>query len=399
MTAYVIQSVQNTVSGTVSALAGTLPAAVRQGNCVVVVASSHASTNNGTVSSVTLGGAGDNFAQVYAAGGTASAAFLAWWADPSCTGGGSVVTVNWGGVSPLTAGNNRLSMSALEVGGLYPAGPYLLDFASSGSSASTVTAWNSGTILPTSAPAELWIGAVAATGPGTITGPRYPWINLAANGSGTLTLTGYEAAPQPGTAVFSGTFSTASAYNAGVVALRGLPPAAPSLPDYAAGAGPQQGDMNVAATSPLGFFQQRVVFRAAQLGTTTTLPAGLGLTRVTIQYDTVLEDPYQGWNPNTFAWQAPYTGFYEVTSSVSVTGVLDANLFINTLVPAQAGLTAGLIMPAGTGTAGGSFYCYLVGGQDSVSIQGAIVSPGSSVPTVNNPPSTLEITWVASASA
>lgn len=391
MTAYVVQTVQNT--GTTTTLAGTFPAAVRTGNCVVVVASSTGASNNGSVSAVTLAGVADNFTQLYTAGGTTTAAFLAWWADPSCTGGGTVVSVTWGGI----AGNDRTSLTALEVGALFPSPAYLLGSGTQNSSGTAIAAWTSGTLNPVTAAPELWVGAVTATGPGTITGPTYPWINIAPAGSGTLTVPGYVAAPQPGTAWYSGTFSSASAYTAGIVALRGLPAASPSLPSYNAGTGWQQGDMNTVFTSPLGFFQQRTIFRATQTTTTTSFATGTPGAASTIAFDTVLEDPYQGWNTGTFAWLAPLTGWYQVTSTISVgNAAANTTLTMEIISPAQTGGNAGLIMSTTGGAIQGTSYVFLIAGQDSVSVEAFQVG-GSNLSTVNSPPSSVEITWVSAA--
>lgn len=395
MTAYVVQTAQAT--GTITAASGTVSAVlgpVRQGNCLVVVAADGSSGSNGSVSAVRFAGVADNFTQLATSGNTGTPGLIAWWADPSCAGssGNGTVSAVWGGVS----GTAPASLSVLEVGGLMPSASYLLDVAAQGTSLSVTASWNSGTITTGYAP-EMWVGAVASGA--TPTGPAYPWINLPVQNPGFIdTLVGYQLAPNaPGTAIYSGTFASTSAYNAGVLALIGLPQAIPTLPAYIAGFGPQQGDMNTVYTSPLGFLQQRVIFRAAQLSTTTTLPSGLPGAATTIHFDTVYEDPYQGWNPSTFAWQAPYTGWYQVAAGIEVgTAPLNAILQVQVTAPGnQIYSLSELIMPTTGGNAQGTSYIFLVGGQDTVSIQGLVYS-GSNVSTATTNAATwLSIVWAA----
>ena len=78
---------------------------------------------------------------------------------------------------------------------------------------------------------------------------------------------------------------------------------APSVPSFLAGFGPQQSDMQSLWVSPAAFFQQKVVFRATQATTATTLPSAG--TTTAIAYDNIIEDPYSGWDATNKNWAAP----------------------------------------------------------------------------------------------
>lgn len=398
MTGYIVQSAQSI--GTSAANAGgtvTLPAATRAGNTLVTVAMIANATTNGSVSAVTLGGSADNFGLAFAA--PALNANLYWWLDPLCAGGQTAVaaTVAAGSGAQIT------SLSVLEVGGMIPIP------ANRGLDVGTVTVagtnsvFNSGTTAQTGWPTELWVGAVAASGLPTITGSGYPWVTLAPQGTTVSglsreTMVGYEVRPTEGNASFSGTMST-SLFSAGVATFPALV-SAPSLPDYMAGFGPQQGDMNTLVTSPLSFCQERVVFRAAQLTTTTTLASGPGTASSIVGYDTVFEDPYQGWNAAGHYWVMPFTGVYQATFTVSV-GTCPADTILNAgglpLDPVHninSGLPdAGLVMPSTGGIIQGAQYYVGAAGVGTIGIR-AVVLSSSNVTTSNSPGSTLEIHWV-----
>ena len=61
---------------------------------------------------------------------------------------------------------------------------------------------------------------------------------------------------------------------------------APSVPSFLAGFGPQQSDMQSLWVNPAAFFQQKVVFRATQTTTATTLPS-MAVTRWSRTSDSV----------------------------------------------------------------------------------------------------------------
>lgn len=384
MAGYVVQSAQGTATASPGTV--TLAGATRAGNTLIAMASvRNAGSSNGTLSTVTLGGAADNFAQAASFGSGTGPAQLYWWLDPLCAGGGTtVIFTTTGG-----AGAEALTMSVLEVGGMIPipAGAGAVDASSGSVTAAGSAIWNSGTVL-SGWPTEIWTGLVAAAGTHTVTGPGYPWVNLTSQPNGTISITeaGYQLTPNLGTVSFSGTFSVAQGYAAGAVTFPAMA-FSPALPDYPAGYGPQQGDMLTLATAPLGFTQQKVVFRAAQLTTTTTLPSGSPGAATAIQFDTIYEDPYQGWNPSAFTWTAPFTGWYQVTYTISVgTCPTDA------ILAAGNGIS-GLIMPSTGGIVQATIPIFLVGGLTANAFHAHVWS-GSNVSTSNSPGSTAEIIWL-----
>jgi hypothetical protein len=190
-------------------------------------------------------------------------------------------------------------------------------------------------------------------------------------GSGTL-LTGAETAP----AVF--------------------PP--PVVPVFPAGYQPVQADFTRWWYSVLGFFQNKPVFRAVQAASTTPIPTGGVLTQ--IGYDTVLEDPYQGWNtvqPGAWSPPAGYSGWYQVTVTL-YTQDLPSGADIRALVGGTYTQDLGTT-PGPTGHfAGveGQFVIYLIGGQDFV-YGAAELFASSSVSTADaaGQMSSMEVLWLS----
>jgi hypothetical protein len=90
-----------------------------------------------------------------------------------------------------------------------------------------------------------------------------------------------------------------------------------AIPAIPAGCQPAAADFDAWVQAPLTFLTTRVVFRAEYHGTK-SIPA---LTATLIPFDTILEDPYSGWNATTFAWTCPSgcSGWYEVTLTVFTT--------------------------------------------------------------------------------
>jgi len=86
----------------------------------------------------------------------------------------------------------------------------------------------------------------------------------------------------------------------------------PLIPVFPAGYGPLPADFDTWVQDSFGFLTAQVVFRAEQ-HTTQTLN---GFTPIT--YDTILEDPYSGWNAFTGEWLAPFSGWYEITLGHSI---------------------------------------------------------------------------------
>lgn len=148
----------------------------------------------------------------------------------------------------------------------------------------------------------------------------------------------------------------------------------PAIPAFPAGAAPAPADFDGWVQAPFGFLTQSVVFRAERhaaqsISATTWTP---------IQYDTIQEDPFGGWDPGTgfWWWLAPYTGWYEInvtaqvsTSSISVAG----GVYVSAAYRYQ---TATLPTPAFPGGVTASFTVNMAGGNDYV--QGELYTSGAS---------------------
>lgn len=89
------------------------------------------------------------------------------------------------------------------------------------------------------------------------------------------------------------------------------PPAVPVFPD---GYAPGPSDFDSWVQAPLGGLTYGVVFRAQQTSNQALSTSGFS----TLTFDTVLEDPWGGWNAAINQWSAPFTGWYAVTVSCSV---------------------------------------------------------------------------------
>jgi len=124
--------------------------------------------------------------------------------------------------------------------------------------------------------------------------------------------------------------------------------------------------------APFTWCTSKPVFRAQHQGTLTLTAA----TYVQIKYDTVLDDPYSGWNATAGTWTPPAqgTGWYEVTmtafgtnpasgtDSIQAALYLDGALYLRGIgwgVDGHAtGITAGFPVPMAGGTDYVSAYIY-----------------------------------------
>ena len=92
---------------------------------------------------------------------------------------------------------------------------------------------------------------------------------------------------------------------------------APGAPVFVAGAAPQVSDMTSLVTTPFTFCSVGVAARLEQR----TVQAIAATTLTVISFDTVLEDPYSGWNAGSNSWLAPFSGYFEVTLTVGTAAV------------------------------------------------------------------------------
>jgi hypothetical protein len=174
----------------------------------------------------------------------------------------------------------------------------------------------------------------------------------------------------------------------------------PSVPDFIAGYGPQQSDMYSLWTGPATFFQNRMALRVSQTSGTTTLPSSGALT--TIQFDTVLEDPYGGWSATHHWWTPPagLYGWFQVTLTVwavptALNVVLELGTLLSNVIPSLA--LCDIVANNGVSGATGTYWVYMSGGQDNVAGQARVLNASANVPTnlTAGENSTMEIMWLA----
>jgi hypothetical protein len=169
----------------------------------------------------------------------------------------------------------------------------------------------------------------------------------------------------------------------------------PVAPDFIAGYAPVTTDFDNWIQAPFEFLTTKVVFRAQ-------LEGGMSLVvgENQVFYDTVLEDPYSGWNSGTGEWECPAgcSGWYEVTltsftnSAGVTTGLIEAALALNG-TGYQECSSDWAVDGHATGSSG-SVPIALYGGQDAVA--GYIYSSQAvGVPTTNGQYPTIEIVWIS----
>ncbi len=165
-----------------------------------------------------------------------------------------------------------------------------------------------------------------------------------------------------------------------------LPP--PQVPVFAGA--PTTANMNTLIQSSLGFQTTGILFRAERHASQ-TLSAS---TYNTIQFDTILEDPYSGWNSGSYEWVAPYTGWYSawLTSTISAAAMTIAPV-INSQTLGQYRGGEFLCAAAYPGMASAGFTLNLVAGSY---LQGqTYTSAAGTTNTVNGRYTTIEIAFVS----
>ena len=190
------------------------------GNCLVVCTALGNSSQQQTVSSVTLGGAAGNFAQLAAVGNLVTGAEqLAAWADPNCAGGQTAVAVTW-------SGGLAVMVYVFEFSGIVASSPLdqSVTFDSGGGSNSTFSV-TTGTLAQAT---EVAVGCAYGYNQ-TVTGPNSPWVNEATITSGPRDLQASYNIVNATTAVtYSGSFG-ASTFNGQIlVTLKGTVSAGPA---------------------------------------------------------------------------------------------------------------------------------------------------------------------------
>jgi hypothetical protein len=167
----------------------------------------------------------------------------------------------------------------------------------------------------------LWLGfcTTASGSPAAITPPAgfTPQFSQVSTGTGAtpavgLAAAGMAAAAAGPTGAQDGSLSAAQGNGGLLLAIPAALPGLPAIPAFPAGYGPAPGDFDTWVQAPLTWLTYGTVFRA-ELENGQPVTAG---TYTVIQWDTILEDPYAGWNGSSFSWLAPLTGWYEITVTV-----------------------------------------------------------------------------------
>src|SRR6266851_2009457 len=130
------------------------------------------------------------------------------------------------------------------------------------------------------------------------------------------------------------------------------------------------------------FLQRKVVFRARQVTGTNSISNDGNPHR--INYDTVDEDPWNGWNSGAFQWAPKLSGWYQVTVTAYLAALASGTMLlphvgIGTNTFRLKSLQAATAHPAG---AEGQYVAYMVGaGATTVQGMAAILNAGAPVPT------------------
>ena len=173
----------------------------------------------------------------------------------------------------------------------------------------------------------------------------------------------------------------------------------PAPPVFPAGYQPAAADLNAWLADPFAALENRPVARFRQAVSPQTIP-DTGAATV-IAYDTVDEDPLQGWDGSTFAWIPPpgWSAWYAVNVTLFTQPVGAGNVIRpGVIAPGSPGVTGS--QQPGSGSNGGvqgSAWVYLIGGQDAVQATATLLNATSGVNTDigATQQSALEITFMA----
>jgi hypothetical protein len=164
----------------------------------------------------------------------------------------------------------------------------------------------------------------------------------------------------------------------------------PAVPQFPAGFAPLPANFNAWVQAPFGFLTDLVVFRAERHAS----QAISATTYTPIQFDTIQEDPFTGWSAGSFAWTAPFTGWYEicVTAQVSTSSVvMSAGAEISGSVNYRLDQLSTPTMPGGVTI---SYTSAMVGGSDYV--QGIVwTSIAAVLNTTAGRYSAMEVTFLS----
>jgi hypothetical protein len=305
---------------------------------------------------------------------------------------GAVVTLE--GAAALTGGGTLAAGAAVQVpGAAAMSGGGTLTAAATTGIPGTAALSGGGTL--TAAGTVSASGAAALSGGGTMTAGATVTFRPAAalSGGGTLT------AASSGPSIIQGAASLSGGGNL----YAGADPAParfgpPTLPVFPAGYQSRQADFTGWWYDNAGFFQNKVVFRARETVTATTLPNAVV---EAIGFDTIDEDPFSGWNSGTLSWGPPagYSGWYQVCITLWTQAVTSGAAIRVSLGGAFATDLATNQGPTGHGAGvEGQFTVYLIGGQDTIKGLAELLNASASVNTsiAAGQQSSIDIMWLAS---
>ena len=170
----------------------------------------------------------------------------------------------------------------------------------------------------------------------------------------------------------------------------------PVAPSFIAGSGPTATPFNGQVQAPFTFLTSKVMFRA-QRNAAQALTSGVNNL---IAFDTILEDPYGGWNSGTSTWTCPAgcSGWYELSMSAWMnsagnnTTVIAAVAALNGVI--QQDMTSEWAVNGHAGGTSGMLAVSLYGGQDTVG--GYIFTTAAvSTPTATGQAPTFELCWIS----
>lgn len=191
----------------------TLNSNTTAGNCLVVCVGTDESTDNPTVSGVTLGGSAGNFAAANTAYSNTDLN-SAIWVDPNCAGGQTSVVISLTGGA---GGGTEVAAYVLEFSGVQTSSA--VDKAPTGQNSSGTT-WTSGSTGTLSQANEVAVACLYdTTTPAT---PGSPWTELTATAGTDHLAVGYQVVSATTALTYNGTSSTSGFYGCCIITLKAL---------------------------------------------------------------------------------------------------------------------------------------------------------------------------------
>jgi hypothetical protein len=174
----------------------------------------------------------------------------------------------------------------------------------------------------------------------------------------------------------------------------------PAVPFFPAGWQPAQSDLDGWFHDSFAAIENRPVARFRQAVTAQSLPFSGAAT--VLEYDTTDEDPLGGWQSGAWAWGPPpgWSGWYAVTITLFTAPLAAGNAIRPGIIAPGNTMVLGS-QASGTGANGGaqgSWWAYLIGGQDVIQATGSLLNATAAVNTDTGAAqqSAMEVMWLAS---